>query len=513
MSATDIGGKPSFGFVRRQEIAPTPAPVTSTGFIAWIMQNLFSSVGNTAMTILGILFIAWVLPPFLNFVWFNAIFVGADRDACLADKVGGPVGACWAFVTGRINYFLYGQYPVDERWRVNLVWLIGAIGLVWLLWPRLGAKTSAGLYFFIAVPIFAVFLLAGGALSYGLVGSTFWFVAFFINAVGNLVAAVASGIGTVVSLVSGAPSPIDGAFITDRLFHAAANVTSARDSLFAVFGPNAFWSDYGASAALVLVLAAFFTRQSAHRGRTLLSILGAALLIAGFIRVTGLDVGLPAVATNLWGGLLVTLVIASIGIVVSLPIGILLALGRRSSLPVVKTFSVMFIEIVRGVPLITVLFMANVMLPLFLPQGMRPDSLLRVMIGVALFASAYMAEVVRGGLQAIPKGQYEGAQALGLSYPTMMIFIILPQALKLVIPGIVNTFIGLFKDTSLVAIVGIFDLMKTIEASNADPKWATPVTSYTGYLFAAVVYFIFCFGMSRYSLSVERRLDTGHKKR
>jgi general L-amino acid transport system permease protein len=204
--------------------------------------------------------------------------------------------------------------------------------------------------------------------------------------------------------------------------------------------------------------------------------------------------------------------VALVGIVFSLPFGVLLALGRRSQLPIVKFFAVVFIEFVRGVPLITVLFMANVMLPLFLPPGWRPDSLLRVLIGVALFASAYMAEVVRGGLQAMPKGQYEGAMAVGLSYSQMMILIILPQALKLVIPGIVNTFIGLFKDTSLVAIVGIFDLMKTVEASNADPKWATPVTSYTGYLFAALVYFVFCFSMSRYSLAVERRLDTSHKR-
>jgi general L-amino acid transport system permease protein len=171
-----------------------------------------------------------------------------------------------------------------------------------------------------------------------------------------------------------------------------------------------------------------------------------------------------------------------------------------------------FIEFVRGVPLITVLFMANFMLPLFLPAGWRPDSLLRCLIGVALFSSAYMAEVVRGGLQAMPRGQYEGAQALGLGYWQMMIFIVLPQALKMVIPGIVNSNISLFKDTSLVAIVGIFDLLKTVEASNNDPAWATPVTSYTGFAFAALFYFIFCFGMSRYSMWVERRLDTGHKR-
>ena len=185
----------------------------------------------------------------------------------------------------------------------------------------------------------------------------------------------------------------------------------------------------------------------------------------------------------------------------SLPFGILLALGRRSKLPIVRLASVIFIEFVRGVPLITVLIMANTMLPLFLPGDITVDRLLRPLVGIAFFASAYMAEVVRGGLQAMPKGQYEGAMSLGLNYAQMMVFIILPQALRIVIPGIVNTFIGLFKDTSLVAIVGIFDLIKTIEASRIDPNWAAPTVSYTGYAFAALFYFVFCFGMSRYSLA------------
>ncbi len=169
-------------------------------------------------------------------------------------------------------------------------------------------------------------------------------------------------------------------------------------------------------------------------------------------------IGLHNVDTTLWGGVLVTIVVASVGIVVSLPLGILLALGRRSDMPTVKTLSVIFIEFVRGVPLITVLFMASVMLPLFVPDAYSPDKLLRALVGIALFASAYMAEVVRAGLAAIPKGQYEGAMAVGLGYWQMMRLIVLPQALKITIPNIVNTYIGLFKDTTLVFIVGIFDL-------------------------------------------------------
>jgi general L-amino acid transport system permease protein len=204
--------------------------------------------------------------------------------------------------------------------------------------------------------------------------------------------------------------------------------------------------------------------------------------------------------------------VAISGIVVSLPLGILLALGRRSSMPVVRLFSVIFIEVWRGVPLITVLFMSSVMLPLFLPEGVTFDKLLRALIGVALFSSAYMAEVIRGGLQAIPKGQYEAASALGLSYWRSMLLIVLPQALKIVIPGIVNSFISLFKDTTLVSIIGIFDLAGIISAGTADSNWASPQTTPTGYFFAAMVFWIFCFGMSRYSIFMENRLHTGHKR-
>ena len=209
---------------------------------------------------------------------------------------------------------------------------------------------------------------------------------------------------------------------------------------------------------------------------------------------------------------MVTLVLSFVGIAVSLPLGVILALGRRSKMPVVKLISVIFIETVRGVPLVTVLFMASVMLPLFLPAGVTFDKLLRALVGVALFASAYMAEVVRGGLQAIPKGQYEGADSLGLGYWQKMGLIVLPQALKLVIPGIVNTFIGLFKDTSLVYIIGMFDLLGIVRQNFSDAAWASPQTPISGLVFAGFVFWIFCFGMSRYSIYMERRLDTGHRK-
>lgn len=220
--------------------------------------------------------------------------------------------------------------------------------------------------------------------------------------------------------------------------------------------------------------------------------------------------GLKVVETSRWGGLMLTLVIASVGIVAALPLGTLLALGRRSEMPVVKALCIAYIELWRGVPLITVLFMSSVMLPLFLPVGMNFDKLVRAMIGIVMFESAYMAEVVRGGLQAIPKGQYEAAAALGLRYWQMMALVILPQALKLVIPGIVNTFIALFKDTTLVLIIGLFDLLATVEAAFRDPHWLGYAVE--GYVFAAFIFWIFCFGMSRYSQALERKFQTGHER-
>ncbi|TIN28857.1 MAG: amino acid ABC transporter permease [Mesorhizobium sp.] len=236
------------------------------------------------------------------------------------------------------------------------------------------------------------------------------------------------------------------------------------------------------------------------------------LPIVAFILLVGGMFGLPQVETSLWGGLLVTLSLSFVGIAVSLPLGIVLALGRRSKMPIIKTLCVVFIETVRGIPLITVLFFASVMLPLFLPEGVSFDKFLRALIGVSLFAAAYMAEVVRGGLQAIPKGQYEGADSLGLGYWQKMYFIVMPQALKLVIPGIVNTFIGMFKDTSLVIIISMFDLLGIVKQNFSDPNWATAQTARSGLIFAAFVFWLFCFGMSRYSMFTERRLDTGHKR-
>ena len=225
--------------------------------------------------------------------------------------------------------------------------------------------------------------------------------------------------------------------------------------------------------------------------------------------VEGSMFGLPVAQSSQWGGFMLTFMLASVGIVAALPIGILLALGRRSEMPFIRTVCIVFIEFWRGTPLITILFMASVMLPLFFPSEVDFDKVLRAMIGITLFQSAYTAEAIRGGLQAIPKGQAEAAASLGLGYWKSMIFIILPQALKVSIPGIVNTFIELFKDTSLVSIIGLLDLLNIANAVSRSIEWKG--YDLEAYTFAALIFWMFCFALSRYSQHLEKKLDTGHK--
>ena len=281
--------------------------------------------------------------------------------------------------------------------------------------------------------------------------------------------------------------------------------------MFGSYPRDLLWRPLLVAVLFVALLVPLLMPKVPRKGLNAVLLLVALPIVAYFLLLGG-SFGLRYVETPLWGGLMVTLILSFVGIAISFPVGILLALGRRSQMPILRTACIAFIEIIRGVPLITVLFMASVLLPLFLTPGNNIDKFLRALIGVSMFASAYMAEVIRGGLQAIPKGQYEAADALGLSYFSQMTFIILPQAIKLVIPGIVNTFIGMFKDTSLVLIISMYDLLGVVKASFGDSGWITPVTPLTGLIFAGFVFWIFCFGMSRYSAFVERRLDTGHKR-
>ena len=228
--------------------------------------------------------------------------------------------------------------------------------------------------------------------------------------------------------------------------------------------------------------------------------------IIGFKLISGGDFGLKYVETGAWGGLSLTFIVSAFALILCFPVGMLLALGRRSNLPAIRYSSIGFIELWRGVPLITVLFMSAVMFPMFLPDGTYVDKLIRVLIAITLFEAAYMAEVIRGGLQALPKGQYEAAKSLGMGYWRMHFFIILPQALKLVIPGIANTFLALVKDTPLIFVVGLLELAGMVNLAKTNPKWLGMAME--GYVFAGLVFWVICYSMSRYSQNLERKLST-----
>ncbi len=355
-----------------------PPPATEIGMVGWLRRNLFSSPLNTLLTLLALYLLYLIIVPAVDWAIISANWgPGTSRAACTKP------GACWTMIRARFGLLMYGFYPADQRWRVNVTFVMQFIAMAALLIENVPYKKYWAIFLFVVYPVVAFILLFGGF-------------------------------------------------------------------------------------------------------------------------------GLPVVETSSWGGLMLTLVIATSGIVVSLPIGIMLALGRRSSLPVMRVLSVSFIEFVRGVPLISILFMASVVFPLFLPEGMNFDKLLRAIVGITLFSAAYIAEVIRGGLQAIPKGQYEGAMAVGLNYWKMNLLIILPQALRISIPGIVNSFIGLFMDTTLVLIVGQIELLGIAQSSARDPNWLGTIN--TALAFVSIVYFSFCFSMSRYSQYLERKLHRGYKR-
>jgi len=249
-----------------------------------------------------------------------------------------------------------------------------------------------------------------------------------------------------------------------------------------------------------LLLIALWVLTALRQRRWVVAAWAAGLVVIGILMWGGV-LGLPYVENERWGGLILTLLLTTFGLAIAFPLSICLALGRRSELPVIRAVCVAYIELIRGVPLISVLFMASVMLPLFLPAGVSIDKLLRAQLALILFAAAYLAEAVRGGLQAIPKHQYEAADALGLGYFQKTFLIVLPQALRIAVPPLVGTCIGFFKDTSLVLIIGLFDLLSTIKVSLNDPAWTG--FGVEAYLFAAAVYFIFCYSMSLYSRRLE----------
>ncbi|RTM14000.1 MAG: amino acid ABC transporter permease [Bradyrhizobiaceae bacterium] len=496
----------SSSFVRQDLLTERPAPVKTTGFVGLMRTRLFNSPTNILLTIVGALLLWFTIIPAIKFLMADAVWSGSDRTACLTENAGFAVGACWPYIQAKLPQLIYGFYPEAERWRVNLTFVLAVVLLVPLLVPRLPAKGLNANLFFVAFPVVAFFLLHGGGIKgFGLSWTAALLELFDDSVVGagqallNLSKTSAVGpllwaLGNLIVLVGTAIHwlilPL--AWLRDQLQGAGHSV----------------WADFAVTAAIVSLIAFGLGGGFRTGWRAFASSIATFAAIAAVIKLMGLDHGgLPVVTTNLWGGLLVTLVVSVTGIVTSLPIGIALALGRRSTIPLIRIFSIAFIEFWRGVPLITVLFFATYMLPLFLPGNFTVDGLVRALIGIALFTGAYQAENVRGGLAAIPRGQSEAAAALGLSWWKTTSLIVLPQALRHVIPNLVNSFISLFKDTSLVSIVALFDLLGSLRASFSDPKWSTPSTAFTGFAFAGIIYFIFCFGMSRYSLFVEHRLN------
>lgn len=494
-------------FVSDKLIAERPAPIKTTGFTGFLRTRLFNSPTNILLTIVSALLLWFTVVPALKFMLVDAVWTGKDRNACLAENAGHTVGACWPFVQAKFSQFIYGFYPEAERWRVNLTFIFAVILLLPLLIPRLPAKGPNAILFFLAFPVVAFFLLYGGGLSGFGVSGTAGFLSGFNDSIGEggrKVVAASETTAVIGPLLWGLGKLI--VLLSTAISWVLLPLTWLRDQIQAFGRP--VWADFVATAVIVSGLLFWLGGGTRTGWRPLITCLAVFAGIGIVIAVMGLDRGgLPVVDTRLWGGLLVTLVVSVVGIVASMPVGIALALGRRASIPLIRIFSIAFIEFWRGVPLITVLFFATYMLPLFVPAGFTIDGLMRALIGIALFAGAYQAEVIRGGLQAIPRGQGEAASALGLSWAKTTALIVMPQALRHVIPGLVNSFIALFKDTSLVSIVALFDLLGQLRASFSDPVWSTPTTLFTGFAFTGIIYFVFCFGMSRYSLFVENRLN------
>ena len=498
---------PSSVFVRRDLVPERPAPVKTTGFIGFLRTRLFNSPTNILITIVCALLLWFILVPALKFTLVDAVWSGKDRTACLPKGPGDVVGACWPFIQAKFSQFIYGFYPEAERWRVNLVFILATILLIPLLIPRLPGKAPNAILFFLAFPVVAFFLLHGGGLDGFGVSWTVGLLSGFNDSIGDGGRKLAAA-GETMAIIGPA------LWLLGSLIELVSTVvgwvllplTWLRDQIQALSRP--VWADLAATAVIATGLLYWLGGGLRAGWRPLITCFAIFAGIGIVIAVMGLDHGgLPVVDTRLWGGLLVTLVVSVTGIVASMPVGIALALGRRSTIPLIRIFSIAFIEFWRGVPLITVLFFATYMLPLFVPTGFTIDGLMRALIGIALFAGAYQAEVIRGGLAAIPRGQAEAASALGLSWGKTTALIVMPQALRHVIPGLVNSFIALFKDTSLVSIVALFDLLGQLRASFSDPVWSTPTTLFTGFAFTGMIYFAFCFGMSRYSLFVENRLN------
>ncbi|MGZ0187809.1 MAG: amino acid ABC transporter permease [Alphaproteobacteria bacterium] len=423
-----------------------PPPAPVTGIKPWMRKNLFSNTVDTIVTLVVATLIGTVLWNVIEWALVDAVWEAKNRRDCMNQSMD---GACWAGPSLWFNNFMYGRYDAVEQWRVNLGGIVLVAWLVPLFLSRITAKIPTAFSLILTYPLFTSYLFYGG--DKGLLWN----------------AASALGLACFIIAMTNAATELIGG-------------RSLGKTLEGRFG-------LGALKARLAVYFVFW------------------LLVCFVWSFVEFDI----VRTVRWGGLFVTLVVSGIGITFALPAGIVLALGRRSKLPLIRIVCTVFIEVFRSVPLITVLFMATTMVPLFLPEGVTFDKLLRAIVAVCLFAAAYMAEVVRGGLQSVPRGQPEAAAALGLDFWKTTGLIVMPQALKLMIPNIVSNFIGLFKDTTLVAIIGLFDLLGMVKAMSNDTNWIGLVDE--PYLIAAAIYFIGCFAMSRYARSIEVKLSTEHR--
>lgn len=422
-----------------------PAPRSTTGALGWLRAHLFYSWWSTILT----LALSYCVVSFFLYVYTwgvaDAVWEADSRRQCLDES---PHGACWAGIGHWFDAFVYGRYPAAERWRVVLTFAVVVLWLTPLWIPRVRAKPVIGATAAAIFPFLATYLLAGGERGW--------------------ILQVTVPLGIV-------------AFALIWL-HVASCLWTGR--------PLVEW----------LYRAARIERENERRRRIVFVSVCAALTVLTGVLLS--DSSLVHVKTNLWGGLLVTLLIAGVGIAVSLPGGVIVALARRSRMPFMRACVIAYIELVRSVPLVTVLFFAVTMTPLFLPPHVALDKLVLVLVAVSTFATAYMAEVVRGGLQAVPLGQIEAAQSIGLGYWNLMRLIVLPQALRHMIPNIASQFIGLLKDTTVVAIVGLYDFLLMLRVSGSYPVWIG--LHIEPFVFGGAVYFCLCFTISRYSRILER---------
>lgn len=475
-------------FVRTAMLPPQVPPVSERGAVKWVRENLFSGWFNTLLTLAAVATVYYLarlaLPWLLHGVW-----TASSLNECrtnIADNFGPDAsGACWAVIHERWHQFIFGFYPPEQWWRPILDFALLFVALAPVLFSDNARKAA------IMVGIVSILLI------------------LCVIPLGLPVLALVS----IVALMAGLTYL--AAYHTSKLLWVALVYPFLSVWLLwggSIWGPLMAMLGFG-------VLAVAYRLISPSLGPVMGTLAGFVAASLWWLFATGpiatalqsaLPLGITYVESDRFGGFLLAFVIGVSSISISLPIGILLALGRQSDMFLVRTLSVGFIEFVRGVPLITMLFTASLLLQYFLPPGNNFDLILRVVILVTLFSAAYNAEVIRGGLAALPKGQYEAADALGLDYWQAQRLIIMPQALKVSIPGVVSTFIGLFKDTTLVSFVGLLDPLRGVTAIvRADIAWKG--IYWEPYIFVAAVFFIACFGMSRYSMYLEAKLKTDHR--